>query len=132
MNIRKTVTIGILAAVMSRMIYDFVYIGCIGFDVYNICFNALFLVELTAMTQGNMATSLGVAVVATIIALLLRKYLEMIITAGIGGLGIAFFLKQIVDYTVNFNLDPNTSVIVVGALLAIPMFLYQYYNRVLY
>lgn len=123
---------GILGAVMSRMIYDFVYIGCIGFDVYNICFNALFLVELTALTQGNMATSVGIAVVATIAALLLRKYLEMIITAGIGGLGIAFFLKQLVDYTVNFNLDPNTSVIVVGILLAIPMFIYQYYNRILY
>ena len=123
---------GILAAVMSRMIYDFVYIGCIGFDVYNICFNALFLVELTALTQGNLASSVGVAVVATIAALLLRKYLEMIITAGIGGLGIAFFLKQLVDYTVNFNLDPNTSVIVVGILLAIPMFIYQYYNRILY
>lgn len=123
---------GILAAVMSRMIYDFVYIGCIGFDVYNICFNALFLVELTALTQGNLATSVGIAVVATIAALLLRKYLEMIITAGIGGLGIAFFLKQLVDYTVNFNLDPNTSVIVVGILLAIPMFIYQYYNRILY
>ena len=123
---------GILAAVMSRMIYDFVYIGCIGFDVYNICFNALFLVELTALTQGNMATSVGIAVVATIVALLLRKYLEMIITAGIGGLGIAFFLKQLVDYTVNLNLDPNTSVIIVGILLAIPMFIYQYYNRILY
>lgn len=123
---------GILAAVMSRMIYDFVYIGCIGFDVYNICFNALFLVELTALTQGNLASSVGIAVVATIAALLLRKYLEMIITAGIGGLGIAFFLKQLVDYTVNFNLDPNTSVIVVGILLAIPMFIYQYYNRILY
>lgn len=123
---------GILAAVMSRMIYDFVYIGCIGFDVYNICFNALFLVELTALVQGNMAYSVGIAVVATFAALLLRKYLEMIITAGIGGLGIAFFLKQLVDYTASFNLDPNTTVIVVGALLAIPMFFYQYYHRILY
>ena len=123
---------GILGAVMSRMIYDFVYIGCIGFDVYNICFGALFLVELTAFTQGNMASSLGVAVVATFVALFLRKYLEMIITAGIGGLGIAFFFRQMVDYTVNFNLDPNTSMLVVAAVLAIPMFLYQYYNRILY
>jgi len=126
------IAFGILAAVLSRMIYDLVYIGCIGFDTFNICFNALFLVELTGFTKGNLALSLGIAVVATIIALLLRKYLEMIITAAIGGIGIAHFAKMFVDYTVHFNLDPGTSVLVVGAVLAIPMFIYQYYNRVLY
>ena len=123
---------GILAAVLSRMIYDFVYIGCIGFDTFNICFNALFLVELTAMTKGNLAISLVVAVIATIIALLLRKYLEMIITAVIGGIGVAHFAKMLVDYTVHFNLDAGTSVVIVGLVLAIPMFIYQYYNRILY
>lgn len=123
---------GIFAAVTSRMIYDLVYIGCIGFDVYNICFNALFLVELTAFTKGNLALSVGIAVVAVLLSLLLRKYLEMILTAGIGGIGIAYFVKQLYDYTVFVNLDANTAMLVVGAVIAIPMFIYQYYNRVLY
>ena len=123
---------GILAAVMSRMIYDFVYIGCIGFDVYNICFNALFLVELTALTQGNMATSVGIAVVATIVALLLRKYLEMIITAGVGGIGAAYYFKSFIDFTEYFSFEPLTTTLVVGAIVAIPLFVYQYRNRVIY
>lgn len=123
---------GIFAAVMSRFIYNVAYVGVIGFDTYNICFNALFLVELTAYTKGNLAVSITVAVVATVIALLLRKYLEMIITAAAGGIGLAYFAKQIFDYTVYINLDRMTAILIVGGVLAIPMFIYQYYNRVIY
>ena len=124
--------LGIFAAVMSRFIYNVVYIGAIGFDTYNICFNALFLAELTAFTKGNLPVSVGAAVVAVVIALLLRKYLEMIITAAAGGVAIAYFAKQLFDYTVYINLDPMTALFIVGGGLAIPMFIYQYYNRVIY
>ena len=78
------VAIGIFAAVMSRMIYNLVYVGCIGVDVFNICFNALFFIELTSLTEGNLIASIGAAAGATILAILVRKYLEMIITAGAG------------------------------------------------
>ena len=124
--------VGIFAAVMSRFIYNVVYVGCIGFDTYNICFNALLLVEITAFTKGNLPVCIGVAVVATVIALLLRKYLEMIITAGAGGIGLAFFMQKIFDYTVYINLDTMTAILLVGGVVAIPMFIYQFYNRVIY
>ena len=126
------IAVGVFAAVMSRMIYNLVYVGCIGFDTYNICVNALFLVEITALTKGNVPVSIGVAVVLTVIALVLRKYIEMVITAAAGGIGVAYFVKQFVDYTVYINLDPMTALFVVGAVVAIPMFIYQYYNRVIY
>ena len=124
--------VGLLAAVLSRMIYNFVYIGCIGFDVYNICFNAIFFAELTAYTQGNLPVSIVAATVAVGIALLLRKYLEMIITAAAGGIGIAFFVKSLFDYTAYVTLDPTLTMVLAGLILAIPMFIYQYYNRVIY
>ena len=123
---------GILAAVLSRMIYNFVYIGCIGFDVYNICINAIFLPTLTVYTEGNLPLSIGLAVGAVILALLLRKYLEMIITAAAGGIGIAFFVQPIFDYNALIPLEPTMAMLVVGAVLAVPMFIYQYYNRVIY
>lgn len=126
------ISIGLFAAVMSRMIYNFVYIGCIGVDVYNICFGALFFVELTSLTKGNLGLSIGVAAVAVIIALLLRKYLEMLFTAGLGAFGVAYFLKDLVDYTASINLDAMTTVGILAAIIAIPMFIYQYYNRVIY
>jgi len=124
--------LGIFAAVMSRFIYNVAYVAVIGFDTFNICFNALLLVELTAFTKGNLPVSITVAVVAVVIALLLRKYLEMIITAAAGGLAIAYFVKQLFDYTVYINLDAGTAFLIAGAVLAIPMFIYQYYNRVIY
>ena len=126
------IAVGIFAAVLSRMIYNFVYVGCIGFDVYNICLNALFIVELTSLTKGNVGVSLVVAIVAVIIALLLRKYLEMLITAGLGAFGIAYFMKEIVDYTASINLDSMTTVAIVAVIVAIPCFIYQFYNRVIY
>ena len=125
--------VGIFAAVMSRLIYNLVYVGCIGFDTYNICLNGIFLVEITAMTKGNFSASLAVAIGITILALLVRKYLEMIITAAAGGIGIAFFAKQFFDYTTSFgSMDPNTAMIIVGLVLALPMFLFQYRNRVIF
>lgn len=124
--------LGIFAAVMSRFIYNMAYIGVIGYETYIICFNAAFLVELTAYTKGNLPVCITVAVVATVIALLLRKYLEMIITAAAGGVAIAYFAKQLFDYTVYINLDPRTALFLIGGVLAIPMFIYQYYNRVIY
>jgi hypothetical protein len=126
------IAVGLFAAVMSRLIYNLVYVGCIGFDVYNICFRGLFLVELTSLTQGNFTTSVTVAFVATLVALGLRKYLEMIITAAAGGIGVAYFANQIYEYSANMGMEPMTAIILVGAVLAIPFFLFQFRNRVLY
>ena len=126
------IAVGLFAAVMSRLIYNLVYVGCIGFDVYNICFRGLFLVELTSLTQGNLTTSVTVAFVATLVALGLRKYLEMIITAAAGGIGVAYFANQIYEYSASMGMEPMTAIILVGAVLAIPFFLFQFRNRVLY
>lgn len=126
------IAVGLFAAVMSRLIYNLVYVGCIGFDVYNICFRGLFLVELTSLTQGNFTTSVTVAFVATLVALGLRKYLEMIITAVAGGIGVAYFANQIYEYSASMGMEPMTAIILVGAVLAIPFFLFQFRNRVLY
>lgn len=123
---------GIFIAVMSRFIYDAVYVGAIAFDVYNICFNALFFVELTSLTKGNLQLCLGITFAVVFIALLVRKYLEMIITAVGGGIGVAFFVERVFSYSGMMGMDSMTAMLVVGGVLAVPMFIYQYYNRVIY
>jgi hypothetical protein len=123
---------GVVAAVFSRLVYNLAYIGCISFDVYNICFGALFFVELTSYTQGNNQLSLMVAAGAVIIALFLRKYLEMLVTAAAGGIGVAFFVKPLFDYTVYFEGEPMVPVVIVGSIIAIFLFIYQYRSRVYY
>lgn len=123
---------GVFAAVMSRFIYDAAFIGVIAFDIYNICFNALYFTEITSLTKGNLALCLGIAFAVVLIALAARKYLEMIVTAAAGGIGIAFAVENIVSYSGMIGLSPLVAILAAGAVLAVPMFCYQYYNRVIY
>lgn len=120
---------GLLAAVLSKLIYNAAYIGVIGFAVYKICFDAMLLQQLTAMTKGNMNVSLAAAAVAVLIALFLRKYLEMFITSLLGGVGVAFFANQFFDYASKINLTNETVIVLAGAILMLPMFIYQYRHR---
>lgn len=124
------ISVGVFTAVMSRFIYNTVYVGAIGFDTYNICMNALFLVGLTSITKGNFALSFIVAVTVSLVAILLRQYLEMFITSLAGGVGVAFFGSQI--FSSGFNPEMATGIFIVGIVIAVPMFIYQYYNRILY
>lgn len=126
------IAVGIFAAVMSRFIYDAVYVGVIAFDVYNICYNAIFFVELTSLTKGNLEVCLAVTFAVALIALAVRKYLEMIITSAAAGIGIAFVVENIYSYSGLMGLAPLTAILVIGIALAVPMFCYQYYNRVIY
>ncbi len=125
--------VGIIAACLSRFIYDAVYIGCIGFDIYNICFTGMFLVELTAMTKGNFTVSFIVAAIVVVIALLVRKYLEMILTSAVGGIGLAYAVKELYDFTLAFpGLDANTTTIIAGIIVTVIFFVIQYRNRIRY
>ena len=120
---------GLFMAVISRLIYNGVYIGAIGFDVYNICFNAMMFESVTALTKGNLPVSIGVASVAVLFALVIRKYLEMLITAAAGGIGIAFCVSKLYNYAELMNMELKVAMIIAGAVLALPMFIYQYRNR---
>ena len=126
------IAVGVFAGVMSKFIYDAVFVGVIAFDIYNILFNALYFIELTSLTKGNLALCLGITFAVVLIALLARKYLEMIITAAAGGIGVAFFVEKIYSYSGLMGMEPLTAMLVVGGILAVPMFAYQYYNRVIY
>ena len=120
---------GLFMAVISRLIYNGVYIGAIGFDVYNICFNAMMFESVTALTKGNLPVSIGVASAAVLFALVIRKYLEMLITAAAGGIGIAFCAFKLYNYAEMMHMEAKMAILVAGAVLALPMFIYQYRNR---
>lgn len=124
--------VALFAAVMSRFIYDAVFVGVIAFETYNVFFNALYFIELTSLTKGNLGLCLGITFAVVLIALLSRKYLEMIVTAAGGGIGVAFFVGQLYNYSALMGMEPLTAMLIVGGVLAVPMFAYQYYNRVIY
>lgn len=125
------VAAGLILAVLSRFIYNVVFVAVIGFDAFNICFNALFFPGLVNLTKGNLPTSIAVALVLVVIALMLRKYLEMIITSGIAGIAIAFAVKSyIFDYTTFVPLESTVTALILGGILAVVMLIYQYRNRI--
>ena len=125
------VAVGLILAVLSRFIYDIVFVSVIGFDAFNICFNALFFPGLVALTKGNIPLSVGIALVCVFLALTLRKYFEMIITSGIAGIALAFAVKSyLFDYTAFLPLAPATSAVILGAVVAVVMVIYQYRNRI--
>ena len=125
------VAVGLILAVLSRFIYNIVFVAVIGFDVFNICFNALFFPGLEALTKGNIPTSVLIALVFVVIALSIRKYFEMILTSGIAGVALAFVVKnRLYDYSSFIPLTPALSALILGLIVAVVMSIYQYKNRV--
>lgn len=121
--------LGILLAVLSKFIYNAVYVGVIGFDAFNICFSALFFPQLESLTKGNWVISISVAVIVVAISLILRKYIEMIGTAAVGGIGFAFVLREVFVYTAFVMIDPDITSLILGGILAIVMLIFQYVTR---
>ena len=121
--------LGILLAVLSKFVYNALFVGVIGFDVFNICFNALFFSELEQLTKGDYVVSIAVAVVVVAIALLLRRYVEMILTAAIGGIGFAFVFREVFVYTAFVLIKPDITSLVLGGILAVVMLIFQYVTR---
>lgn len=92
------VAVGLVCAVLSKLIYFLALIIVPAYSVYWVCFNGVILPELTAYTASNYIFSLIVAAVAVVLVLVLRKLLERIGTAMLGGWGIAVLVLQWYDY----------------------------------
>ena len=92
------VVIGIVAGVLSKLLYILAYIAAGAYSVYFVCYTAL-IPALEGVTGGNMTTSVVVAGVAVILLLVLRKYVEMLGTAMLGGFGIATVVRTWYDFT---------------------------------
>ncbi len=77
--------IGIICAVLYRFIYYALYTLFIVYSVYIICYTGFTLQPETAHSSSKAITCLVVAVVIAVLALIFRKYVEMVGTALLGG-----------------------------------------------
>lgn len=140
------IAVGVLVAVLSRFLYNVVYIGVVVTAVGFVCYNGWLIpviemvagegvpmiAELEALLVGNLTVSLIVAAVIALITLIFRKPIEMIGTAMVGALGFAFFFTFIFEYTVYFPIGAVWTICIFAAILALPMMIYQYRTRVRY
>lgn len=76
--------VGLVAALLCKPLYFLSYIFTAGYSVFAICFVGEFLPEVTAFTQGNLIYSLVAGGVALILALILRKWVETLLSAFLG------------------------------------------------
>ena len=124
---------GLVLAVLSKTIYNIAYIGAIGYGVFTVCYNAMFIPFLENYTKGNAKISAVVAVAFVIIALLLRKYLEMILTAGLVGFGLPILVNKFVYcFTVFVPLEPMYTICGIGLIFSAMMFIHQFRRRASY
>lgn len=87
--------VGIVAAVLSKLVYFLAYIVCAFYSVYLVCMTGLVVPEIA----GNYIVALIVAGIALILALLLKKIIERVGTAFLGGYAIASVVKGWYDFT---------------------------------
>ena len=89
--------VGIVAAVLSKLLYVLALAVAAGYSVYLLCY-APIIPFLEGLTWGNWMFSLGAAAVVVLIVFLLRKYVEMLGTAALGGYGIAVVVRGLYDF----------------------------------
>ena len=86
--------IGFISAIVSKFLYFIVIAVAAGYAVYLALFRGLL-----GFASGNIIISLLIAVGAVVLIFQLRKYIEIIITSGLGAWAFAIALTVWWDYT---------------------------------
>ena len=76
--------VGVVAAVLSRLVYFLAYILCAGCAGYILCLSGI-LPAAVAPYLAHWYVGVGVAILFVVLALLLRRFIEMLGTAVLGG-----------------------------------------------
>ncbi len=91
--------IALVAAVLSKFIYVSGYIFAAGYVGYHIAYSGAYIAFLASVTKDNLIISLAVALAFVAVALIFRKYIEMLGTSLLGGYFISkIIIANFVDY----------------------------------
>ena len=120
--------VGIVAAVLSKLLYILTIALAAGYSVYLVCYTAL-IPFLETLTKGNWMISLGVAAVVILLMFLLLKYVEMLGTAVLGGFGIATVVRGFYDFTTLLPGMEWLAMLIVTAVIALLGFIVQFRMR---
>ncbi|MBQ4072009.1 MAG: hypothetical protein IJD51_06340 [Clostridia bacterium] len=124
--------IGIIAAVLYRLVYYLLYGTSILFLVYNLCYTGFTFQPQEVHLQSRAITCIAIAAVVTVLAFVFRKYVEMLGTAVLGGYLVFLIVNfMIFDmYTLEFIWHtPWIAPVVITSVIALPGFLVQYKFR---
>ena len=127
---------GLVIAVVSAVVYRFLYmasyaIACL-YSVYILFYSGFYISPVIEHTTARALFCLGIAAVAVILAFMLRKYLEMLGTAMLGGYLVAVIFRGFIfDYRQLSFLaaTPKVGAFLIAFLIGIPAALFQYKKR---
>ena len=92
--------IGVVAGVLYKFLYLVLYSVTVGYGAYIIIYNGFFLSQEPSYSASKAVVCLVGAVIILVLLLVLKKFVEMIGTAALGGwLATAIFAGQIYDFT---------------------------------
>jgi len=128
------VVIAIVAAVLCKFIYVMFYVIAAGYVGYLLSFSGLYIAFLAPITKGSYFIAIVVAVAFIILALLLRKYLEMLGTSILGGYLFSKSVIAVFDYRALEFLGESGWIVELVLILLIGVlgFIFQYKTRVRY
>ena len=94
------IVLALIAAVLSRFLYVILYVTAVGYSAYVLIYYGFYL-QLDAMYSGSrVAAGIIAAVIAIVLALLFRKYIEMAGTAALGAFcAVWVFRNYVYDFT---------------------------------
>ena len=122
---------GIVISVLSKFLYYPTLALFIAAPVYILFHSGMGVAALSSMLQGNKVVAAVGAAVAVVLVFLVLKFAEMLLTAMLGGYGIAIVVKALFDYTA-FGIFAGREwlgVLLVTLLFAIPGFIVQVRTR---
>ena len=94
------IVLALIAAVLSKFLYVILYVTVVGYSAYVLTYYGFYL-QLDAMYSGSrVAAGIIAAVIAIVLALLFRKYIEMAGTAALGAFcAVWVFRNYVYDFT---------------------------------
>ncbi len=126
--------IAIVAAVLCKFIYVLFYVLAAGYTGYLLSFSGLYIEFLAPITKGNYFIAIVIAAAFIVLALVLRKYLEMFGTSVLGGYFLSKSIIALFDYRALGFLGEFGWVaeLVLILLVGVLGFIFQYKTRVRY
>ena len=113
--------IGVICAILCKLVYWLMYVGAFGYLTYLVCFTGAYLAVVTVYTKGIMMYSAIAAVVVIILALIFRKFIEMLGTSALGAYGIVSIVgKNYFDFSsLGFASEEIIKLAVIGVITLI-------------
>lgn len=124
--------LAVIAAVLYRFIYDVAFAVSVVYCVYVLCYTGLSMRDGAEHTDTKAVICIAVAIGVTILAFILKKYVEMAGTAILGGYLISYIIRcMIYDYkALDWLQDaPWAGAAAITAIIALPAFMVQYRTR---